>query len=138
MRGDRIFRLLAACGALVAAAAGAEPASGGIAPAGDCAEPRLQVRGEAAGVSPAADEEIGLEAFPVAGAPRDHFDPRDVAAPRGAGDRAAPPAPPRFERTGCDAPGAVCVGAVPRATGPDVVAEPPPGTPDQPGAGVLR
>jgi hypothetical protein len=132
-----------ACSALVAAVAVAET-TGGIAPPGDCAEPRVAVRGEPAGVPPVDDGDDGAQvlpdpdAFPVAGGPRDHFDPRDVAATRGAGDRPEPPAPPVLERGPCDAPGAVCLGAVPRGAGAVVISEPPPGTPDQPGAGVLR
>jgi hypothetical protein len=143
----------AAGGALVAAVAGAEPV-GGLAPAGDCAEPRVAVRGEPLGI-PAADaggaaaDDGGVAArepggvdespdgFPVTGEPRDHFDPRDVAATRDAGPRSHPPAPPVLERGACDAPGSVCIGAVPRGVG-GVIAEPTPGSPGQPGAGPLR
>jgi hypothetical protein len=145
MTTNRWLRLAAgaACGALVAAAAAAEQ-SGGIAPAGACAEPRLAVRGEPGGPPPEGGEDLAapalheIDGFPVAGSPRDHFDPREVAATRGAGEREAPPAPPVLERGACDAPGAVCVGAVPAGAGPGVISEPTPGTPDQPGAGVFR
>jgi hypothetical protein len=136
----------AASGALIAAVAGAEPV-GGLAPAGDCAEPRVPVRGEPLGIPPADDGGVAApepgdldgspDEFPVAGAPRDHFDPRDVATTRDAGPRARPPAPPVLERGACDAPGAVCIGAVPRGAG-GVIAEPTPGSPVQPGAGPLR
>jgi hypothetical protein len=122
----------AALGLLLAAAAGADPAGAPLAPPGECAQAR-----EALGAT--QDDDVlapaALDAgdgFDVAGSPRHHFTPGDVAL--GAGAPTAPPVPPGFRRDPCDAPLAGCRSILDR--GSDVVVEEEgPGTGGGPGSG---
>jgi hypothetical protein len=100
--------------AALASAAGAEPAGAPLAAPGPCAEPRADLRPspDAARLAPASD-------LDVAGSPRHHFTPHDVAAgpaPEGFGR----PDPPGYTRDACDAPNAGCgslLEAAPRPLG---------------------
>jgi hypothetical protein len=91
-----------ACVGLATGAAG-DPAGAPLAPPGPCAEPRMDLRAapDAGPLRPEAHR------FDVAGSPRHHFTPQDVAAPVG-DPGAAPPEPPGFTRGPCDAPNAGC------------------------------
>jgi hypothetical protein len=121
----------AALGLLLAAAAGADPAGVPLAAPGACAEARAEL-----GATPdenALEPEAALAAdgFDVAGSPRHHFTPSDVAL--GAGDApAAPPLAPTFTRDACDAPLAGCRSIL-EGRGDIVVEEDPPGTGSPPG-----
>ena len=86
-----------------ATAAGGDPAGAPLAPPGPCAEPRSDLRAapDAGPMNPEADD------FDVAGSPRHHFTPQDVAAP-GGDEGLTPPPPPGFTREACDAPNAGC------------------------------
>jgi hypothetical protein len=92
--------LALAAGALLAAAATADPAGVPLAPAGACAEPRgeLQTSPDQAA---APDDE-----FEIDGGPLLHFTPTQVAAT--GGENEPPPSPPGFTRGPCDAPNASC------------------------------
>src|SRR5262249_44911764 len=103
----------------LAAAAGADPAGVPLAPPGDCAQPRMQQ-----GAQQHADD------FEIAGSPRHHFTPGDVAlGPDGAAF--TPPVAPDFTRGPCDAPSAGCRTILDRP--PIAIDEPPPGTGGSPG-----
>ena len=94
-------------GATLAGTATADTGSK-LAAAGPCAEPRIEARGDPS------------QSFDVAGGPRQHFDPKDVAASTDPGF--SPPDPPAFARTACDAPDVGCRPDPPRIT----VTSPPP------------
>jgi len=102
LRGVRGIAAAFACIGITTVAAG-DPAGAPLAPPGPCAEPRTDLRA-APDTGPLAPEADG---FDVAGSPRHHFTPQDVAAP---GDEpgSAPPEPPGFTRGPCDAPNAGC------------------------------
>jgi hypothetical protein len=104
----------------LAAAAGADPPGVPLAAPGACAEPRAPL-----GAEQRSDD------FEIAGSPRHHFTPGDVAlGPPGAG-AFTPPEVPTFTRGPCDAPTAGCRTILDRA--PIVIDEPPVGTDPPPG-----
>ena len=103
----------------LAAAAGADPPGVPLAPPGDCAQPRT-----AQGAQQRADE------FEIAGSPRHHFTPGDVAL--GPGISAfTPPVAPTFTRGPCDSPNPGCRTILDRP--PIAIDEPPVGTGPSPG-----
>lgn len=81
-----------------------------LAAPGPCAEPRNAAAGSEPVYNTAADEEASQgDDFEVAGDPRQHFTPVDVAG--GPSDVYLPPEPPGFLRSPCDGPDAGCAGA---------------------------
>ena len=104
----------------LASAAGADPAGVPLAAPGDCAQPRAQQ-----GAQQRADD------FEIAGSPRHHFTPGDVAL--GPGGALTPPDAPTFSRGPCDAPNAGCRTILDRP--PISIDEPPVGTGPSPGGG---
>jgi hypothetical protein len=105
----------------LAATAGADPPGVPLAPPGDCAQPRTHE-----GAQQRADE------FEIAGSPRHHFTPGDVAlGPDGGGF--TPPDAPTFTRGPCDAPNPGCRTILDRP--PITIDEPPPGSGSTPGGG---
>ena len=114
----------------LAAAAGGDPAGAPLAPPGPCAEPRADLR--AAPDAEVLQPDPAAQGFDVAGSPRHHFTPQDVAAPGGDAGFTPPPSP-GFTRSPCDAPNAGCASILQSA--PRGIKESPaqPGLP--PGAG---
>ena len=107
--------LVVGAGLAFATTAHAE-ASEALAPAGPCAEPRLEVRAQP--IELRGGPIVRGDTFDVSGAPQHHFDPRDVAADdEGRGFDA--PSPRGFARTACDSPDAGCVGIL--TPGPPLV-----------------
>jgi hypothetical protein len=105
---------------VLAAAAAADPPGAPLAAPGACAEPRAPL-----GAEQRADD------FEIAGSPRHHFTPGDVAlGPPGAG-AFTPPETPTFTRGPCDAPTAGCKTILDRE--PIDIDEPPVGTGPSPG-----
>jgi hypothetical protein len=112
--GARALGLLA-----LASAAGADPAGVPLAAPGDCAQPRIQQ-----GAQQRADD------FEIAGSPRHHFTPGDVAlGPEGGAF--TPPEAPSFTRGPCDAPNPGCRTILDRPS--IAIDEPPPGSGSTPG-----
>ncbi|MGH0028736.1 MAG: hypothetical protein ACQGVC_03025 [Myxococcota bacterium] len=103
---------IAAIAALLAAHAAGANGLDRLAPPGPCAEPETALRGDPP------------QGFDVAGGPREHFDPNDVAAPGGA-DPFVPPSPPTVDRSSCDGPSVGCANVV--VIGRGVISEPGPG-----------
>jgi hypothetical protein len=98
--------------------AGADPAGAPLAAPGDCAQPRTPQGAQQAGE------------FEIAGSPRHHFTPGDVAVgPPGV--PFAPPDAPTFTRGPCDAPNPGCRTILDRP--PIGIDEPPVGTGPSPG-----
>jgi hypothetical protein len=124
----------AALALLLAAAAGADPAGAPLAAPGACAQARVELGATPDDDTLAAEAALAADGFDVAGSPRHHFTPSDVAL--GAGDApAAPPTAPAFIRDPCDAPLAGCRSILDGRRGDIVVEEPEPGTGSTPGAG---
>ena len=122
----------AAFGLVLAAVAGADPAGAPLAPPGECAQAR-EALGAATDDDALAPEVIAGDGFDVAGSPRHHFTPGDVALDAGVAP-GAPPGPPTFTRDPCDAPLAGCASII-DARRDVVVEEPGPGTDPSPGQG---
>jgi hypothetical protein len=116
---------------LRAVASAAEPAGVPLAAPGACAEPRVALGATQQG-DVAQPEALAADDFDLAGSPRHHFTPGDVAL-GGGGGPAAPPTPPGFTRDPCDAPLAGCSSILDAARGDVIVSEPPPGTGSNPG-----
>ena len=104
----------------LAAAASADPPGVPLAAPGDCAQPRTPQ-----GAKQSADD------FEIAGSPRTHFTPGDVAL--GPPGGFTPPEAPTFTRGPCDAPNAGCRTILDRP--PISIDEPPPGSGGTPGGG---
>jgi hypothetical protein len=114
-RGDFALALAAALGlAGSALPAAGDPAGAALAPPGACAEPHADVRAapDADVLAPEKDAAsagaAGADDFELAGSPRHHFTPHDVAAGGDAAGGAQPPEPLAFIRDACDAPDAGC------------------------------
>jgi hypothetical protein len=110
-RSRTIITAAALFGAMIGGSATAEPGAT-LAAAGPCAEPRIEARGDPS------------QPFDVAGGPRQHFDPKDVAASADPGF--SPPESPVFARRPCDAPDAACRGGPVPVSGSTVITSPPP------------
>lgn len=107
-RGDGGTLALAALLALAgwAAPAAGDPAGAALAPPGECAEPHA-VRAAPDADALVPENETGDD-FELAGSPRHHFTPQDVAAGAGGVGGTELPEPMALIRDACDAPNAGC------------------------------
>ncbi len=79
-----------------------------LAPPGPCAEPREQALRADPVYSTAASQQEAVPVFAIGGAPRDHFDPIDVAGGPAPSAAFEPPVPLDAFRTPCTSPDAGC------------------------------
>jgi hypothetical protein len=105
----RRTRIGITAGALLAVVMVGSAGAQSVAPPGDCAEPRGPLEKELDTPRALDTSQVELRGdplFAVAGRPRGHFSPTDVAA--GVGTDDGRPEQPNFLRSACDAPDAGC------------------------------